>query len=196
VDLPDGSNIRLNAASDLRFTASEQERLVSLTGEAFFDVTQDGRSFAVQTQTGRVTVLGTSFNVYSRAQILRVSCVTGRVRVSHPGTATDYTLEPGQSVALLADGTTEKSLPSTTEALDWLEGRSTFNGQPLGEVIAELERQFDLEIRTPASLDLLQPMQTGFPHDALDTALQIVFGAIDQLEYQRSGRIVTVSIIQ
>lgn len=64
--LSDGTNVWLNACSELTYPASftEESRNVSLKGEAYFDVSKDAEHpFVVQTKKCDIKVLGTEFNV-------------------------------------------------------------------------------------------------------------------------------------
>jgi len=193
-DLPDGSSVRLNAATTFAFTGSDADRVAELDGEAFFEVQKDGRPFTVNTPRGRVNVLGTSFNVYSRSGVMRVSCATGKVGVSFNDNSVDaHTLTPGQSVSIDARGEISLAPITDAESLDWLSGRSVFNARPLSEVIAELERQYDLDIQPPNNQDLNQIIQTAFPHDSLDLALEIALGPLENLRYRRNGKTVVLS---
>src|SRR5690606_15012122 len=66
--LPDGSRVWLNSASSLTYAANhfEQNRMVTLSGEAYFEVESDSRKpFRVVTDRQTVTVLGTKFNINS-----------------------------------------------------------------------------------------------------------------------------------
>ena len=71
--LPDGSKIILNAASELTLAPDfgKTDRRVTLTGEAFFEVTHNKNlPFLVNTYHFQIKVLGTKFNVkaYPREQ--------------------------------------------------------------------------------------------------------------------------------
>lgn len=64
--LSDGTNVWLNACSEITYPASFSEdiRCVSLKGEAYFDVSEDvAHPFVVQTKRCDIKVLGTEFNV-------------------------------------------------------------------------------------------------------------------------------------
>ncbi|WP_278940444.1 FecR family protein, partial [Parabacteroides johnsonii] len=64
--LSDGTNVWLNACSEMTYPASfsEDTRRVSLKGEAYFDVSKDvEHPFVVQTKKCDIKVLGTEFNV-------------------------------------------------------------------------------------------------------------------------------------
>ena len=146
--LPDGSVVELNAATTLRYRPERfgRERSVELSGEAFFDVVE-GSGFEVRTEEGRVRVLGTTFNVLSRAAAFSVDCFTGRVAVTLRGAEETAELAPAQGVRLeagtgrLTSYTFEKS-----ERATWRRRMITYEGDPLGEVFDALERQFDVTV--------------------------------------------------
>ncbi|MEM9931161.1 MAG: FecR domain-containing protein [Bacteroidota bacterium] len=188
----DGSSARLNAGSNLTFATTEDSRTVDLRGEAFFDVVQDGRTFTVSTLLGEVTVLGTSFNVYSREQTMLVTCQTGQVQVTFTDQDGSYTLAPGQSVALEANGAVSEGTTSSNEAFDWLRGQSVFRERPLNEVFTELERQFDLQIEVPANLDLQRLVSTTFPNNGVEDALDIALSPLEFLTYTHEGQNVVI----
>ena len=178
VTLPDGSEVILNTDSYLRYENNwwEAARQVKLEGEAYFSVTKGG-GFEVNTPLGKVRVLGTRFNVFARGQRFEVACMEGKVLVL---TATRQdTLLPGQGLkkagATIDTFTTEVSRPG------WTEGQITFQSAPLPEVFQEMERQYGIEILTPA---LSGRTFTGrFPNDNLEVALKAVCEAMG-LEYQ------------
>jgi ferric-dicitrate binding protein FerR (iron transport regulator) len=187
-DLSDGSSIKLNDGSIASFTPTEEQRLATLSGEAYFEVEKSEVPFIVQTELGQVTVVGTSFNVYSRADEMTVSCTTGKVRVEFKGDAGVYLLTPGKSVSInAADSIVE--IDNGAEHLDWLEkDRSVFINRPLSEVLAEFERQYALEVSRPSVLDVTKNYTITFPNDNEDLALSNVFDPIkDILTYTRNG---------
>lgn len=103
--LGDGSVVKLNAESSVTFpkTFDPDLREIRLTGEAYFDVTEDAnRPFVVTSTSVRTTVLGTTFNInaFDTAGI-SIGLVTGKVKVESlprlPGAATGTKiLTPGQ----------------------------------------------------------------------------------------------------
>ena len=85
--LPDGTNVWLNARSEMRYPAAftGNKREISLDGEAYFEVThKGGKPFVVRTDKCNVEVLGTKFNVeaYSDSEDFCTSLMEGSVRVS------------------------------------------------------------------------------------------------------------------
>lgn len=186
-NLPDGSTIRLNAVSEVGFETTPEQRNVTLSGEAFFEVAKEDRPFTINTPLGQVTVLGTSFNVYSRGEEMRVTCSTGKVRVTFTQNNDQYTLDPGMSVSLLPDGSVNQEVITNEEALDWLSGRSVFNLRPLSEVVEELERQFNLNISLPSNIDTSERIQTAFPHADATAALEILVSTLEGVTFEQDG---------
>ena len=153
-DLPDGSNVMLNANSELAFYPDQwgKKREVSLKGEAFFQVAHGSR-FTVQTQKGEVAVLGTSFNVKDRKSQFEVQCFTGKVQVAVSRQQAVEILHPQTGVRMYENGQlTLFDFPSTQTA-DWVEGRFSFKNRDFNLVIEELERQFDVEISMNGNSD-------------------------------------------
>ena len=88
--LPDGTNVWLNARSEMRYPAvfTGNKREITLDGEAYFEVTHnEDKPFVVQTNKCNVEVLGTKFNVeaYSDSEDFCTSLMEGSVRVSDKG---------------------------------------------------------------------------------------------------------------
>ncbi|MBC9934966.1 FecR family protein [Chitinophaga qingshengii] len=84
IRLPDNSSLVLNARSEASYARSWSvtgKRVVTVEGEAFFDVKHTGDTFRVQAGDARITVLGTAFNVRQRSGITAVVLQRGRVRV-------------------------------------------------------------------------------------------------------------------
>lgn len=84
VTLSDGTNVELNAHTNLVFEATTTERRVRMgSGQAFFAVTKDpSRPFIVDTPLGSVRVTGTAFDVRTTtADAIAVTVAEGSVEV-------------------------------------------------------------------------------------------------------------------
>ena len=185
--LPDGSTVRLNAATVVEF--SEQnwatERTLSLSGEAFFDVVS-GSTFTVSTPTGAVRVLGTQFNVRARAEALEVTCSEGRVAVLVADTPVAE-LGPGDGLRSL-DPTTapERFRFAPTPLPGWWDGVFRFRSVPLRQVLDELERQFALQIDAEA-VNVETVVSAAFTKTDADQALRAVLGPLGYTYTRRAG---------
>jgi transmembrane sensor len=86
--LPDGSQVWLNAGSNLDYNnlnSNKGLREVSLNGEAYFDVVRNAeRPFIIHTKKMDIKVLGTSFNVrsYSDEKVTEAALLTGSIEVT------------------------------------------------------------------------------------------------------------------
>jgi transmembrane sensor len=148
IELPDGSTVTLNAGSQMSYHPYwwKYSRKVNLSGEAYFEV-KKGNKFEVKSQKASTTVLGTSFNIYSRNQEYRVNCITGKVMVKTNDNQSEVLSENEFSVVTrdnkivkLQDENLNKN------ALAWIKNEFIFTSMPLKEIYEELERQFDIEI--------------------------------------------------
>ncbi len=93
--LPDGTKVILNSNSELAY-ASDNNREITLSGEAFFDVEKKpatNAKFSVTTNDLTIEVFGTQFNVNNR------------------NTKTQVFLEEGNIELLLNNGTHKKMIP-------------------------------------------------------------------------------------
>jgi transmembrane sensor len=84
VALPDGSNVELNASSEVEVSFTTAQRRVRLVrGEAHFVVAKDrNRPFVVDAGTLAVRAVGTAFNVRLGVQDIEVLVTEGRVAVA------------------------------------------------------------------------------------------------------------------
>ncbi|MFT3703705.1 MAG: DUF4974 domain-containing protein [Agriterribacter sp.] len=176
--LPDGSTVILNAESSITLAPDfgQTSRRLTLTGEAFFDVTHDAaKPFIVETERMNVKVLGTAFNVkaYSTDAVYETSLLRGSVELSVKGESKTLMLHPNQKY-VLANTTAQENKPSlksqqriatiekTNEEglqplkiirkdtsiveVSWTENKLAFADEPLSEVAKKLERWYGVKI--------------------------------------------------
>lgn len=170
IELPDASTVVVNALSELSYSKSKwsDKREVELHGEAYFKVAK-GAKFDVVTSEGTVSVVGTQFNVKQRGSYFEVECFEGIVKVTSPN-ATEQ-LTAGNRFRF-SNGTA--SLGKTTyQNPQWTKNVSSFERVPFSEVVAELERQYDITVQMENISDELL-FTGGFVHDNLDNALKSV----------------------
>lgn len=166
----DQSSVILNAGSYLSFEELqwEEERSLKLIGEAFFSV-QKGKPFVVNTISGSVEVLGTSFNVRAHDSQLRVECYTGKVNVRY-GNNQAVVLTEGEAIngrlgELAAKTTIDHQKPI------WTTGNARFYETPVYRVFEELERQYDIEVKVSK---ISRPFSGIFRSDNLEQALDTI----------------------
>lgn len=181
--LPDSSVVILNADSKLSFNKYTYiwNRELYLEGEAFFMV-EKGSLFEVHAQNTKTTVLGTSFNIFSRENNLEVSCKTGKVSVEINNYDDKKVLNPGYKVRLLdKEVLSEVIIVNKENIAKWQTGKFSFSKVPLSDVLLELERQFDIRIECK---DCKKSSYTGhFYNDNLEEALKMICIPM-QMEYK------------
>jgi ferric-dicitrate binding protein FerR (iron transport regulator) len=154
VTLPDASVVRLNAGSSIRFPEKfdTDKRQITLSGEAFFEVTKDpNRPFEVKTNNITTTVLGTSFNIKAFGQEqATVTVATGKVEVeTKNGDSTDkLLLLPNQQVVYnKKENHFKMEEVDSRHYFEWTSGTIRFNNDPLEEVVKILERWYNVKIQ-------------------------------------------------
>lgn len=185
--LSDGSVIQLNTLTRIRVHFNDNARRIDLSqGEAFFRVAHDThRPFEVVTPFGTVRAVGTEFNVYNRAQDMRVAVVEGKVQVLAPGsrsTRIQPTLVTAQQSVELSSGSAQpKHLPASEMKLAtaWMQRRLAFENERLETVVAEFNRYNRVAMRIDdaelAMLEINGVFNADDPH-ALIGYLQRVQG--------------------
>lgn len=147
--LPDGSMISLNKNSQLRYPSSftGAQREITLTGEAFFDVSHDAaHPFIIHTDKMDITVLGTSFNVraYPEGDSVHVSVKTGKVQcVSGKDTAI---ILPGQYAVYVENGAIRTGTDNDPNRAAYRDRVFRFNNTPLGVAVQQLNDAYNCKI--------------------------------------------------
>ena len=154
VTLLDGSKVTLAPETALAEDFDSGARHVRLiSGEAFFEVERDtARPFVVAAPDASVRVLGTAFSVRDTGHGTRVELAHGAIALTPetPVDGTELTLEPGDVVNVeRADGKTERSQVDPADIALWRTGKLAVTDQPLGDVVALIQRQHSGWIVTP-----------------------------------------------
>lgn len=148
--LPDGTKVSLNSETSLRFPLSfSRTREVYLDkGEAFFEVAKDSKiPFFVNTPRGKISVLGTSFNInlYSLEKEV-TSLVDGKIKINSAG-GDSTMLNPGYE-AILTSGKIQQTVSfDRLTTLGWLEGVNYFKDATIYEISDALKRWYNINIK-------------------------------------------------
>ena len=179
VQLPDASQVTLNAVSEITYNEKTwaNKRELTLEGEAFFKVAK-GSTFDVNTSVAKVTVVGTQFNVKNRKNIFEVNCFEGQVTLTYG--KEKWKVLPGNKYRII-DGNVTSERVNNTQVPLWMANMSYFKKVSFSEVIQELERQYDVEISIDKSDENLI-FTGGFKHDNLKEALESITTPL-KLEY-------------
>ena len=177
LQLPDGSKVWLNAQSSLRFPATftGNERLVELTGEAYFEVEKDpNKPFRVNILSstggskgdrpgGIVEVLGTHFNInaYDDEEVIKTTLLEGKVKMSAipdksglAGNPQSAILSPGEQVSLSQSSHLSQPIPVQTEEVTaWKNGLFRFQDASIESIMRQIARWYDVDIVYERKID-------------------------------------------
>lgn len=195
--LDDGSQITLNQNSKLEYPKSftGNTRSVELEGEAFFDVAKNPeKPFVISTQRGRVTVLGTSFNVEANPNSdLKVYVASGRVKLESIESKDSLyvILEPEMTGVLTQTGKVFIEGNTASDALFWMDKRLDFDKTPLPQVFEVLERNYKIEFSSfDSKLDKCL-LTARFREDSVRNILSVIEATFD-IHFQLDADVITV----
>lgn len=194
--LSDGSRVWVSPNSTLTYLKAfeKQSRKVSLSGEAFFEVTKDHkRPFSIYTGNVITKVWGTSFRIraYSGDKTTKVDVVTGKVSVSVAGkgaaqvnNAQAVIADSGDGVMLLPnqeavyDKPTD-NLKKNMEIKDisigmWKKASLSFNNTPIKDVFRVLNKSFNVNISSADETINTDNLKADFTNENLPTILEIL----------------------
>lgn len=161
--LPDGSQVWLNSGSTLNFASDfSTKRVLSMEGEAYFEVVKGNIPFIIKTALGQVEVTGTCLNVRNctSEKQFETTVEQGSVNVYCPQIQDIYRLEPGQQVRY-NDGKWEMLKVKTDIYTSWKDGKIIFRKEYLPTVVQRLERWYNVKIELDDDLRLKTIHYTG-----------------------------------
>ncbi|MGF7037581.1 FecR family protein [Mucilaginibacter lappiensis] len=192
LQMPDGTNIWLNAYSSLAFKKSEYnclKREVRISGEVFFDVAHNAsKPFIVRAGNISTTVLGTAFNIeaYGAEKDIRVILVRGKVRVKTG--ISEHILTPGQ---VLKYNNSNRQIAvneiQTKDVNSWINGKLVFNDVPLQAAFNRIAQLYHIRIVVAKNTKLENKRLTGVferksPENVLNNILFVY-----KLNYHKKG---------
>ena len=152
VILADGSEVSLNSGSELKYSTgfSSENRVVSLTGEAFFSVKTDkNHPFTVKTSDFDIKVTGTKFNVCSYAdnKYSTATLAEGEISLQVKDNSKTLKVVPGEKFQLDRK-TLENSLSNADveSEIAWKDDQFIFKNIPFTELAKRLERWYDVKL--------------------------------------------------
>lgn len=160
ITLEDSTEVWLNADSRLTYpeTFDDNQRRVTLEGEAYFKVAKDAtKPFVVVSGSQEVRVYGTEFNVcaYSDEKDIRTTLVEGSISLRPiNGNQSELMLTPGKQAIFDKAEETARVVSVDTEVItSWRTGVFVFEGQTMEQIIHSLSRwyDFDYEFRDAAT---------------------------------------------
>lgn len=162
--LPDSTLVHLNSGSVLRYPSvfGDSERVVELSGEAYFEVAHDSlRKFRVNLGKGvQVEVLGTHFNIdaYQNQDDIVTTLTEGTVELVYPAAAGEHRqrMRAGEKAVYDKTERTLQLKPTDGEVeLSWKDRKVTLKKTPFPEALHMLAKHYGVEfsVRTDRYAD-------------------------------------------
>ena len=197
ITLRDGSTVRLNSNSTLTIEHgyNVEKRMVSLEGEAFFDILHNPvKPFIVHSDKSIIEVLGTSFNVNlnSGQKEIGVAVIEGTVSLRHSETATEKAvfLKKGQ-YASLNSTTREIRIDNygTDNYLAWKSGRFVFEQLTMTQVCIQLHRLYGVTCGFVGDKIENRELTADFSSKKVETTLSVIAATLDLRYEKRDDRV-------
>ncbi|WP_247237597.1 FecR family protein [Telluribacter sp. SYSU D00476] len=195
VTLPDGSRVWINSATRITYPAdnSGTERLVELSGEAYFEVRPDKeRPFKVLSGNTEIIVTGTHFNVsaYEDEKMVATTLAEGQVIVKKDEAS--LILRPGQQALSSAEAPLVAREVDVESMLAWKEGYFVFDDMDLHSVMKVVARWYDVEVEYEAGLPSRRFGGTFSKSKDLDGLLSYL-EQLGTIHFKRQGKKVMVT---
>lgn len=148
--LSDGTKVWLNSESLIQYPVNfdQGERIVTISGEAFFDVAKTGNRFIVKTTNYEVNVLGTKFNIisYENENISATTLIEGSVSMTR-GEESEFKISPGEQFSL--DKTSNVISVKKVDVnlfTSWINNQLRLSHSKLEDIFRVLQRKYDIHV--------------------------------------------------
>lgn len=147
VTFPDGSIGILNTNSSFTYPESfGDERNVTFSGEAYFDIQKSEKPFIIDVNGVDVKVLGTAFNLVTTDEKVELYVDRGLVAFEKDGKQTQVPAGK-EAIFIRKDASVElRNIPSAN-IMSWRNGVFNFDQTPLGDALIELGKYYDVEFK-------------------------------------------------
>ncbi len=189
VRLGDGSSVTLAPESRLEvppdFGTPKGSRVVTLIGQAYFDVVHDTtQPFTVRSGNAVVRDIGTRFDVRAYGDVaerdLKVVVAEGAVVLKAVAAKDTLLLRTADAGELTKAGALRVQRGvDVAGRLAWLEGRLEFIDVPLHQVVQDLMRWYDVEIVVPDAALSQYLITTNVAYERAGDALNAIARVID-----------------
>jgi transmembrane sensor len=183
VALEDGSSIFLNTATQAVARFDSTEREIDLPqGEALFEVAKDPtRPFVVRVGEVTVTAIGTAFVVRHDGDRVNVVVTEGVVELARPGEPARRLIADQQAIVGADQPIAVQALNrrETERQLAWQTGRVEFDGQPLSDAVAQMNRHNRRQVVIADPALAQRPVVGIFRNVDIETFARIAARALD-----------------
>ena len=196
VNLSDGSIVWLKGNSTLTYHEEfkENERYVTLQGEALFEVEKDpAHPFVIQCGDLTTTVLGTSFNIKSNEKNIEVVVFTGKVSLTSLHNKLGIIVLPNEKVIYNGEhkhlAKAEVVMEEKNATIAGTEYSMDFNDTRMSEIIRRIEGKFNVKVTLSDPMLGNCVITADFTDQSLGRTLNLISQAIG-FEYETDGKVI------
>ncbi len=198
-NLPDGSQISLNAGSELEYARNfnKNKRVVKLKGEAFFKVAHNpNKPFIVKAGKLKIEVVGTEFNVNAKSRKGNVEVIvnSGKVLVYSKTDKSDAKLLRAGDRAkfILKKSEIIKETNTNPNFLAWKTRKLVFDRTKLEDIVKTLNHTYSVHIviKNPALKNCT--LTNTFDQQSLDSILKVLEATLD-IHISKKGIVYEIS---
>lgn len=186
-NLPDQSVVSLDKGATLDLISQDfnLDRALKLDGRAFFEVAKDAdHPFTVTLPQGKITVLGTKFNINTADNTDEIYVTEGHVRYDIADRSFD--LRAGDYIKVI-DGDVIKVAMNDPNYLSWKSGKLVLDDVNLTEAVKSLENHYQASISIAPDVDVTDcKISTTLEQETLDEALEEL-AILLSLKYNKVG---------
>ena len=181
--LPDGTKVWLNGNSTLKYPTQFKgsERLVELSGEAYFEVAHNEQMpFIVKAENLFVHALGTEFNFCAYPNESRIEAVLtkGKVAIESDVNGTRMiltSLKPNQMIVYEKESNKiRKENISTEKYTAWRDGTLVFKNDHMSDVLLRLGRWYNVEFMVDKTIKSDYSFTGSFQGEELSQILNYI----------------------
>ncbi len=209
--LPDGSEVTLNANSQLRFAPdwkTAKHRQVWLRGEAYFNVAKQSlasyqgaqqtpdtatwKKFLVKANALEVAVVGTQFNVYARARtevVLEEGMVLVRADNPPQASSAPRQMKPGEKLTYTQQSFSQQRVDPTSYTA-WRKRQLVFDAVPLLQVAQKIKETYGVNVTFTDPLLTQQTFTGTVPSSNLTVLLEALTGIYQLKITQQDDQII------
>lgn len=178
--LPDGTKVWLNENTRLTYPESfnGNTRMVSLSGEAFFEVRKDlGRPFVVEMESLAVEVLGTSFGAscYKDDKMEEIVLKSGSVCISGESLPSPIVLKPSERLIWSPfEGSADVAEIDVENTYRWYEKYLAFDNARFGDILANIEYRYNVDVKLLTSVSMDKRLSLTIIREPLETIMDVI----------------------
>lgn len=189
--LADGTTVWLQHGSALDYPEqfSGDQRLVTLQGQAFFQVAKNTQKpFIINLKEAQIEVLGTAFNVKTTANQTEVVVEHGKVKFSEKSDSSNFVLLTENEKGLLSKQKLTAEQNRDPNYLSWKTGNFQFDGQTISAAIHSLNDYYGNQFQLAPNFESDCLLKANFNQEKTAVILDVLQKSCSVKVQQQNGR--------